>query len=83
MTRQPVDAGKGNAKREGRNAADAQLAHDQRMLGGAVGILAGGATDPNSGLLVILFALIYWPLTSARRAASGIVIGEPSLAEDA
>ena len=47
------------------------------------GILAGGATDPNSGLLVILFALIYWPLTSARRAASGIVIGEPSLAEDA
>ncbi len=26
------------------------------------GILAGGATDPNSGLLVILLALIYWPL---------------------
>jgi hypothetical protein len=26
------------------------------------GILAGGATDPNSGLLVILFAVLYWPL---------------------
>lgn len=30
------------------------------------GILAGGATDPNSGLLVILLALSYWPITSAR-----------------
>lgn len=29
------------------------------------GILAGGATDPNSGLLVILFALTYWPLVEA------------------
>ena len=27
------------------------------------GILAGGATDPNSGPLVILVALTYWPLT--------------------
>ncbi len=27
------------------------------------GILAGGATDPSSGLLVILLILIYWPLT--------------------
>jgi hypothetical protein len=36
------------------------------------GILAGGATDPNSGLLVILLALIYWPLTTARRATSEI-----------
>jgi hypothetical protein len=32
------------------------------------GILAGGATDPNSGLLVILLALIYWPLGTARTA---------------
>ena len=32
------------------------------------GILAGGATDPNSGPLVILLALIYWPLTTARNA---------------
>ena len=31
------------------------------------GILAGGATDPNSGLLVILLALIYWPLQTADR----------------
>jgi len=30
------------------------------------GILAGGATDPNSGLLVILLALIYWPLPETR-----------------
>ena len=28
------------------------------------GILAGGATDPNSAPLVILFALIYWPISS-------------------
>ena len=27
------------------------------------GILAGGATDPNSGLLVIVLALTYWPVT--------------------
>ena len=27
------------------------------------GILAGGATDPNSGLLVVILALVYWPLT--------------------
>ncbi|MGO9028858.1 MAG: hypothetical protein ACLQOZ_09565 [Acidimicrobiales bacterium] len=30
------------------------------------GILAGGATDPNSGLLVILLALTYWPLAGTR-----------------
>jgi hypothetical protein len=29
------------------------------------GILAGGATDPNSGPLVIVLALIYWPLNEA------------------
>jgi hypothetical protein len=33
------------------------------------GILAGSATDPNSGLLVILLALIYWPLATNRAAA--------------
>ena len=27
------------------------------------GILAGGATDPNSGLPVIILTLLYWPLT--------------------
>lgn len=31
------------------------------------GILAGGATDPNSGPLVILLALSYWPLSTLRR----------------
>ncbi|MGD0880346.1 MAG: hypothetical protein ABSB09_02095 [Acidimicrobiales bacterium] len=30
------------------------------------GILAGGATDPNSGLLVILLALTYWPQEGIR-----------------
>ena len=37
------------------------------------GILAGGATDPNSGPPVIILALIYWPLTMARDTASGVV----------
>jgi hypothetical protein len=35
------------------------------------GILAGGATDPNSGLLVIVLALIYWPLTDTRSTRTG------------
>jgi len=35
------------------------------------GILAGGATDPNSGPLVIILALLYWPLTLARKAVTG------------
>lgn len=30
------------------------------------GVLAGGATDPNSGLPAILLVLIYWPLSSNR-----------------
>ncbi len=36
------------------------------------GILAGGATDPNSGPLVIILALIYWPLTTARNTANRV-----------
>jgi hypothetical protein len=36
------------------------------------GILAGGATDPNSGPLVIVLAMIYWPLAEARTAAAGV-----------
>ena len=36
------------------------------------GILAGGATDPNSGPLVIMLVLIYWPLTAAGAAATGL-----------
>lgn len=38
------------------------------------GILAGGATDPNSGLLVIILALTYWPL---RRAVPPRSFAEP------
>jgi len=33
------------------------------------GDLAGGATDPNSGLLVLLFIMTYWPLTASRSGA--------------
>jgi hypothetical protein len=36
------------------------------------GILAGGATDPNSGPLVIILALIYWPLTTVRTSTVGV-----------
>jgi hypothetical protein len=36
------------------------------VIGEAFGaILAGGATDPNSGLLLILLALVYWPLPAS------------------
>ena len=36
------------------------------VFGEAFGaILAGGATDPNSGLLLILLALTYWPTGTA------------------
>jgi hypothetical protein len=44
------------------------------------GILAGGATDPNSGLLVILLALIYWPMTNARTGPNQIAPAASSLA---
>jgi hypothetical protein len=33
------------------------------------GILAGGATDPNSGPLLALLALAYWPARTAARTA--------------
>jgi hypothetical protein len=35
------------------------------------GILAGGATDPNSGPLLILLALAYWPARKAGKTAPG------------
>jgi len=35
------------------------------------GTLAGSATDPNSGLPVLLLALIYWPLATDRTTARG------------
>jgi hypothetical protein len=34
------------------------------------GIIAGGATDPNSGPLLILLALIYWPLRAVTAPVS-------------
>ncbi len=38
------------------------------------GDLVPGATDPNSGLLVLLFLLAYWPLAPA---PAGVVAGDP------
>jgi hypothetical protein len=35
------------------------------------GILAGGATDPNSGPLLVLLALAYWPVTGQAVAVTG------------
>jgi hypothetical protein len=41
------------------------------VFGEAFGtILAGGATDPNSGLLLILLAVTYWPARTAAAAAA-------------
>jgi hypothetical protein len=48
------------------------------------GILAGGATDPNSGLLVALLILTYWPLTGAHApspALSATDMRAPALRE--
>jgi hypothetical protein len=36
------------------------------------GDLAGGATDPNSGLLVLLFITTYWPLTATRSGSDAV-----------
>ena len=41
------------------------------VVGQAFGaILAGGATDPNSGPLLALLALAYWPATGRRPATA-------------
>ena len=37
---------------------------------GLGGILTGGGTDPNSGLLLALLALAYWPLASHARTVA-------------
>ena len=42
------------------------------------GILAGGATDPNSGPLVIILALIYWPSTLVRNVTTGAPSSPPA-----
>ena len=47
------------------------------------GILAGGATDPNSGLLVVLLALTYWPLTTPSTSTAGGAAGRSLTAEGA
>jgi hypothetical protein len=47
------------------------------------GILAGGATDPNSGLLVVLLALIYWPLTNTRESSKDLASDSMTLAKGA
>jgi hypothetical protein len=47
------------------------------------GILAGGATDPNSGPLVIMLLLAYWPLTGTRSASSDISSDSPVRAKEA
>jgi len=38
------------------------------------GILAGGSTDPNSGLLVVVLALIYWPLSPTSTATDDVTL---------
>jgi len=55
------------------------------VFGEAFGmILAGGATDPNSGLLLILLALTYWPVrvtaTPARTTPASATIGDGTVA---
>jgi hypothetical protein len=40
-------------------------------FGGILGV-GGGATDPNSGPLVIILAMIYWPLASTRATARSV-----------
>jgi hypothetical protein len=40
------------------------------------GVLAGGATDPNSGLPILLFALAYWP-TNERRSPGAHAVSAP------
>jgi hypothetical protein len=47
------------------------------------GILAGGATDPNAAPLVILLALIYWPMTKARSTLSASAVNPALVAEEA
>jgi len=51
------------------------------VFGEAFGmIIAGGATDPNSGPLLALLALAYWPVKAAT-AASASVTGSASVTE--
>jgi hypothetical protein len=47
------------------------------------GILAGGATDPNSGALVIMLALLYWPFTTPEARAHGPTVNANSTLKEA
>jgi hypothetical protein len=47
------------------------------------GILAGGATDPNSGPLVIIMALIYWPLAFSQKATLCLPPNSAAMSEQA
>ncbi len=38
---------------------------------GLGGILTGGGTDPNSGLLLALLAVAFWPLATGALSATG------------
>lgn len=46
------------------------------------GILGGGATDPDSGPLLIILALIYWPLTIAPSGSNGASSSSPAGAKE-
>jgi hypothetical protein len=45
------------------------------------GILAGGATDPNSGVMVIILALLYWPQANDGASTTRGAASEPLNAE--
>jgi hypothetical protein len=47
------------------------------------GILAGGATDPNSGLLVLLLIASYWPLTPRTSEPALVPQNQPLATEEA
>jgi hypothetical protein len=47
------------------------------------GILAGGATDPNAAPLIILLALIYWPITTAGSTPSATAASPALVAKGA
>jgi hypothetical protein len=46
------------------------------------GILAGGATDPNSGPLVVLLALVYWPTAPSAAVSSRTAPGTAAPARE-
>jgi hypothetical protein len=52
------------------------------VFGEALGtILTGGGTDPNSGLLLILLALAYWPVRAAIAAPARTTLAPASVSE--